>query len=166
MRCPVLYNPYCQERRFVFPLPGHWAICIFGKPLGSNKELSKEIMDFDLDKVALRLCCSGLAINLSIIGYYEQQISHKKNFWGVLGNYVLYLIDNKILSQSPNHIFVTKSKRAPSGAVEGLSVKPQAIPGMAPLNCHRPPWKSNFGKNVLRWEKQIKEGKSIWLKSK
>ena len=33
------------------------------------------------------------------------------------------LIDNKILSQSPNHIFVTKSKRAPSGAVEGLSVQ-------------------------------------------
>ena len=42
-----------------------------------KKRASKEIMDFDLDKVALWLCCSGLAINLSIIGYYEQQISHK-----------------------------------------------------------------------------------------
>ena len=90
MRFSVLYNPYCQEGRFVFPLPGHWAICIFGKPIGSNKELSNEIMDFDLDK-----CCFEVMLFCSCDQFKHYWIKWtanqpQRNFLGVLGNYVLY----------------------------------------------------------------------------
>ena len=63
-----IVQPILSGKQICFLSPRTLGIMYLGKPLGSKKELSKEIIDLDLDNVTLRLCYSFLANNLSIIG--------------------------------------------------------------------------------------------------
>ena len=149
MRYPVLYNPYCQEGRFVFPLPGHWAICIFGKPLGSNKELSKEIMDFDLDK-----CCFEVMLFCSCDQFKHYWIKWtanqpQRNFLGVLGNYVLYNSQKNFVPIAQLYLLLLSLSGALwlIGGFVGWRLRLYLLRHSP--NCHRPSWKSNFGKITM-----------------
>ena len=158
MRYPVLYNPYCQESRFVFSLPRRWALCISGNHLVRTKSFAAfHYMTFGQYISSKHVQTFWVARKPTWYWIKWAAISHKGISEGSLGIMLCTIQKKGFRPNRPIISFAAKSKRRPLVDWRGCRWTPQAIPLRHSPNCHRPAWKSNFGKITMMRKNRSRE---------